>query len=504
MNLLGNLLHAPVTGNDAFDEDEYDYEEDLRLLGEEDEEHAQGIFRRIRETFGRRTDPDRVTLPEERRRHYTTMISSMTAVIAAASCVLVVMLMGTNAKQNELNVRNTQALAEKLSHLEESLNKVDVQVVNDRELAAGNTETYETLGNTVDTLKSNLTSYRDGNEITDEEIGTNLDGVIAQLDQITADLNAAKNADLNGNSELGEKLDSMSADSASKTANLTEELAAVHQDIKALMEETKKEGKEQYAELKGILAATDTSLSDLVSSKFDETGTLIAKTREQLSGDIAGVNTSMTTGFGNVSTSIDSVNTTLGSGMETVSTGVTNVGSAVQTVDANVANVGTAVQSVGNNVSNVQDSVNGVSRDVLNLQGNVTGLQGSLNDQFAQNQNMLSELSVAIHNVQGTVDSVGSRQDAQNEQLTKALEALQIANERIAGLEGQVATLQGKLSEGGTHTEHTQENTSESENTGSLEDHAEDSTGGSDGGSTTVAMSGLDPHEVSLNLIKAE
>lgn len=401
---------------------------------------------------GQGDDIDQMQLPTKRRRQYMTFFTALTMVIAAASCILVLLLMRGQSETAAANDARSQALEDKLTTIEASLGALDQSVVATGDTTAANASAqYEELGATVDSLRTNLTDYRDNNDIQNEEIGDHLDRVIAQLDKIKEDMNAQQALEDEQGDEIGSRLDSLTRSSEAGNSNLTEELETVHKDIASLIDKAGDDQTGNYKELKGILTATDSSLSSLVADKFDETGSLISSGMSRLQGSIASVssdvssglssvNTSVTNGLQSVGEDITGVNTSLAGVGESLSLIATNIGS----IDTRVGTVQTAINDLLGDLDDLADQNADENDRVLERMESVrTDVKDFRDSMKAQVQQVADQLTA----LQETIDQAAKEGEGgtQDEVLTALTEQVGLLQEALADAQESVDTVDGKV-----------------------------------------------------------
>lgn len=390
-----------------------------------------------------------VRLPADRRRRYTTFFTALTLVIATASCILVLLVIRMQRQTTaDTNAQNA-ALQDKLTTIESALGTLDQSVMNSDLTAAGTAASYVALGDTVDSLRTNLTDYRDNNDIRNEEIGEHLDSVIAQLDKIKEDMSAAQEESSAQDTAMGSRLDTMTQESAQETTNLTKELQSVHQDIAALIDKAGDDADGNYKELKGILTATDSSLSSLVSSKFDETGSLIASNISGLKGSVDNVGSSVS----GLKGTVDTVN----SGVSGIQGSVGDVRNSLTAVQSSVtqgfADVGTILGTVNSNVETVHTGLSDVSTDLQNAAGqldgvleHLSGVDEDLEGLFSKVDGFSRERADADATTRGHIDSV---QEELENWLEEQLELLDKKVDRILRQVEPADPAEGEPGDGG-------------------------------------------------------
>lgn len=156
-------------------------------------------------------------------------------------------------------------------------------------------------------------------------------------------------------------MDDLSKTSTAGASNLAEELRAVHEDIAALIDKAGDTQNGNYKELKGILTATDSSLSDLVADKFDETGELIATRMTRLQGSLDGVSASVNHG-------LSDVNTSVATGLAGVEDDLAGMQAGLTTIHENLASVSDGIRTVEDCSSSMEDSVEGLQESMDGLE----------------------------------------------------------------------------------------------------------------------------------------
>lgn len=385
-------------------------------------------------------DMSDVQLPRARRRQYMTLLTVFTMIITAASCILVGMLLKGQSESAAVNDARNQAMEDKLSAIEASLGALDQTVVLNSGAAAANTAaSYEELGNTVDSLRSNLTDYRDNHEIQNEEIGEHLDRVIAQLDRIKEDMSDQQAQGEQEENQIGSRIDSLTQTSVKGTANLTEELDAVHKDIAALIDKAGDDQNGNYKELKGILTATDTSLSDLVADKFDETGDLIASSMSRIQGSIANVSGDLNDGFAavndRVSAGLSDVNASVEEGLLSMDT---SVHAGMQSVSADIADVNTGLSGALERLSGLAENVDSVDRNMRKAQDTVQDLSQLLEDYAEETRETDTALRANVDLVQTSLTSMDQDLTTQMQEITRQIGGAQESIDAIRTEETQV------------------------------------------------------------------
>lgn len=368
---------------------------------------------------GRDDDINHMQLPRKRRRQYMTFFTVLTMIVATASCILVVLLIRGQSASDAANDARNQALEDKLTAIEASLGTLDQSViVTGDTTAASNAQQYEELGATVDSLRTNLTDYRDNNDIQNEEIGDHLDRVIAQLDKIKEDMNTQQAQEDQQGDEIGSRLDSLTQSSEAGTSNLADELDIVHKDIVALIDATGDDQTGNYKELKGILTATDASLSDLVSDKFDETGSLISSSMSRLQGSIDGVSDDVSSGLSDVN--------------KGVTEGLQSVGDDISGVNTSIAGVSTSLSGVSESLSKISGDMNGIDSRVDTVQNAIDDLADALDDYADDNNDMNDDLGKRIANVRTDITTFQTDMTDRVQQVREMVTALQTTiDERI-------------------------------------------------------------------------
>lgn len=345
-------------------------------------------------------------------------------VLLLAGCTLglVIFQMRGSSRQQEEQRRKEEEMARQLEEIQLYLSSVD------ETLAGGSLsgeESYEELSVKVGSLQKNLTEYRDNNAITDDAIGADLDGVIAQLDTIQGNLEEEKEAaarrareGISGNEQNTKELQN----------SVDAQLTSVREDIRRLIQEASGENKAGYQELLKVLDGTDLELASLEKE--------IAQGQEK-------VQSTLSTGLGNINGSVSGLKGTL-TGLKETSDAVkgqqTEAFARQESLLAGLETQGKEEKTV---LENLTSSLAEQKKDLLERLG---GTEDNLKKQQEKGQEELQKRSDSLQEAAGELQKKSDAIQEGTDALQKKAAAL---SEETAAVKETLQSMETALKEHG-------------------------------------------------------
>ena len=366
---------------------------------------------------------------------------ALLVVLLLAGCTLTLLILqvtGSGRQQEEQRIKEEQ-MARQLEEIQIYLSSMD-ETLAGGQLSADD-GSYERLTAEVGTLQKNLTEYRDNNEISDDSIGEDLDGVIAQLDSIQENLEEERKAaekreedGTSGNRQTAKELQS-SVDS---------QLSAVREDIRKLIQEASGENRSEYKELLNVLNGTDTELETLekeIASAQEKMQSAMNQGFTSIDGSVSGLKGSV----GGVKETMESVK---GQQAE-LKTQQENLKAAVETQQKEQKS---ALDSLASDLSDQQrNTLEQVKGTEENLGRKLEDTAGALRDQMKENtKDLKDQLSESAGRQEEGMDQLkdlaeaGREAEESRKKLLAGVENLQKSQEETGRA---LALMQEKLEE---------------------------------------------------------